>query len=157
MKKTFLILTTAMSFMFFSCANNTSKDTEHEHEDMEEHAEHHHDSEEDSETIELNNGEKWKVNEEMKPFIINGEALVEKYINENSTDYKKLAKDLDGQNQNLIKSCTMDGKSHDELHKWLHPHLELVKELEEEDDNAEAIALIHKIHASYLEFHQYFQ
>jgi hypothetical protein len=31
----------------------------------------------------------------------------------------------------------MDGKSHDELHKWLHPHMALIESLQEaENDDA---------------------
>lgn len=158
MKKTVLVLTTAISFIFFSCSNNANQKSEHEHDVTEEHSDdHHHDAEDGNEAIELNNGEKWKVNEEMKPFIINGEALVDKFIADKSTDYKKLAKDLKEQNQSLISSCTMDGKSHDELHKWLHPHLEMVEELADEDQQAEAMALVHRIHASYIQYHEYFQ
>ncbi len=158
MKKTVLVLTTAISFMFFSCSNNANQSSEHEHEVTEEHTDdHHHDADDSSEAIELNDGEKWKVNEEMKPFIINGEALVDKFITDKSTDYKKLAKDLKEQNQSLISSCTMDGKSHDELHKWLLPHLELTEELSEAKDENEAIEKIKELKLSFEEFHKYFE
>src|SRR5690554_5471571 len=76
--------------------------------------------------IELDNGAKWKVNEEMIPFVHNAEAILGQY---KGGDYKKLAEQLANENKKLINSCTMKGKSHDELHKWLHPHLELVKDL----------------------------
>ena len=51
----------------------------------------------------------------------------------------------------------MDGKSHDELHKWLHPHLELVKELENSSDENEAKEIVLKLQKSNEMYHQYFK
>lgn len=138
--------------LLWSCNNATEKSTMHQ--ETESHTEHHHD--ENSEAIELNNGEKWLVNEEMKPFVLKGEELVNEYIQANKTDYKELAVQLKNKNSQLIKSCTMDGKSHDELHKWLHPHLELVKELENETDTTKANEIVSKIQHSYQVYHQFF-
>lgn len=109
-----------------------------------------------TDAIQLNNGEKWAVNEDMKPFIIKSEEAVALYIKNNGTDYKKLAQDIKDQNNLLIKSCTMKGASHDELHKWLHPHLDLVNQLAEIDNNDKANALITEIDASYKMYHTYF-
>lgn len=150
MKKVFVL---GISILFlWSCNNTTEKSTEKQA--TENHEEHQHD--ESSEAIELNNGEKWLVNEEMKPFVIKGEELVNSFIQNNHTDYKALAQQLKEQNNKLIKSCTMDGKSHDELHKWLHPHLEIVKALEEEKDATKANEIVLQLQKSYQEYHQYF-
>ncbi len=138
--------------LLWSCNNATEKSTMHQ--ETKSHTEQHHD--ENSEAIELNNGEKWLVNEEMKPFVLKGEELVNEYIQANKTDYKELAVQLKDKNSQLIKSCTMDGKSHDELHKWLHPHLELVKELENETDTTKANEIVSKIQHSYQVYHQFF-
>ncbi|HRS09299.1 MAG TPA: hypothetical protein P5221_10745, partial [Bacteroidia bacterium] len=70
MKKVFVL---GISILFlWSCNNTTEKSTEKQA--TENHEEHQHD--ESSEAIELNNGEKWLVNEEMKPFVMKGEELV---------------------------------------------------------------------------------
>lgn len=111
---------------------------------------------ESAEAIELNNGEKWLVNKEMKPFVSKGEELVTSYIKEKKTDYNVLSEQLKEQNNQLIKSCTMDGKSHDELHKWLHPHLEIVKALATETDAAKAEKIVLQLQQSYQQYHQYF-
>ena len=85
--------------------------------------------------IELNNGEKWKVNAEMLPHI---EKCEEAFNNFEGKDYAALSEEMMKHTNNLIQSCTIDGRSHDELHKWLHPHIELVKQLGAEDqDKAE--------------------
>jgi len=150
MKKVFVLGMSVM--LFWSCNNTTEKATKKQ--ETETHAEHQHD--ESSETIELNNGEKWLVNKEMKPFVMKGEELVNSYIQNNQTDYNALAQQLKEQNDQLIKSCTMDGESHDELHKWLHPHLEIVKALEEEKDAAKANEIVLQLQQSYQQYHQYF-
>jgi hypothetical protein len=147
------VIVFGMSLMLlWSCNNSTEKSTTHQ--ETENHTEHQHD--ESSEAIELNNGEKWLVNEEMKPFVVKGEELVNSYIQNNQTDYKALAQQVKEQNSQLIKSCTMGGKSHDELHKWLHPHLEIVKAIENETDATKANEIVSQLQHSYQEYHQYF-
>lgn len=149
MKK--LMLLGISSILFWSCHQNS----EHVHNhDAESHAEHQHNHAEGQ--LELNNGKKWTMNEEMKPFVLKGVDLLQVYSQEKQTDNVRLAKELKEQNDQLIKSCTMDGKGHDELHKWLHPHMELVNELEAEKNPEKAIAIVAKLHDSYMEFSKYF-
>ncbi len=149
--KKIIVLGVAVMF-FWSC--NTSSDKATTHKETGNQTIHHHDK--NSEAIELNNGGKWLVNEEMKPFVLKGEELVNAYIQDGKTDYKTLAEQLKDQNSQLIKSCTMDGKSHDELHKWLHPHLEIVKALESETDATKANEIVSQLQYSYQHYHQYF-
>ncbi len=104
--------------------------------------------------IELENGQKWKVNSEMSPFILEGQKLLNEY---NNDDYITLAKQLKEKNNSLIKSCTMGGKSHDELHKWLHPHIELVDALGKADTKQNADELIMKLKKSFEVYNQHFQ
>lgn len=139
-------------FFLWSCNNSTKKSETQQK--TESHTAHQHS--ENPQEIELHNGEKWLVNEEMKPFVLKGEELVTVYIQDRKTDYKTLAQQLKDQNNQLIKSCTMEGKSHDELHKWLHPHLEIVKELEDETDATKANEIVEKLQHSYQQYHQYF-
>ena len=94
------------------------------------------------------------VNDEMKPFIQKGAELVDAFIADGQSDYKRLAEQVKDQNTQLIKSCTMDGKSHDELHKWLHPHLDLVKRLE--TDSSSAPQIVKQLQDSYRTYHRYF-
>ena len=107
--------------------------------------------------IELINGEKWKVNEEMKPHVTQGHKALISYMESGGTDYKSLAEKIKEANKALISSCTMQGKSHDELHKWLYPHLEMVKNLEQAEDQKHAVEAIHELEHSYEEYYIYFQ
>lgn len=109
------------------------------------------------EAIALNKGEKWSVNAEMKPHIMEGEIILKEYIANGETDYQTLAKALEYQNSNLIKSCTMKGKSHDELHKWLHPHMELIAELDKAASIEDAGKVIAALETSFATFNTYFQ
>ena len=104
--------------------------------------------------IALNNGEKWEVNQEMSPNILAGENILNNYTGD---DYKSLADQLKTQNKKLINSCTMDGKSHDELHKWLHPHMQLIESLGDADNISGANTLISQLKESYKTYHTYFQ
>ena len=107
--------------------------------------------------IELDNGAKWPVNEEMKVYVTNGEALVTAYIENGDSDYEKLADEVAEQNDMLIQSCTMTGKSHEELHKWLEPHLKLTNMLEDLPNAEMAQKVIERLHASYEIYHENFQ
>ncbi len=141
----------SLSFFIFSCGNNSHENAE-VHSETAAHEEYDHDKAKQS--IELNNGQKWKVNTEMIPYVLDAEKAFREYDN---IDYKGLAKKLEEKNQGLIKSCTMDGKSHDELHKWLHPHLELVKSLSEAGEIKNANEIIEQLKESFKTYHTYFQ
>lgn len=150
MKK--IIVLGAIVMFFWSCNTSSNKATTHDETGNQ--IIHHHD--EGSEAIELNNGEKWVVNDEMKPFVLKGEELVNTYIQNGQSDYQILAEQLKDQNSQLIESCTMDGKSHDELHKWLYPHLKTVEELEKATDAATAEKIVLRLQHSYQQYHQHF-
>tara|TARA_R110000850_G_scaffold3773_11_gene17516 strand:- start:5782 stop:6231 length:450 start_codon:yes stop_codon:yes gene_type:complete len=107
--------------------------------------------------IELNAGQKWKVNEQMRPFIITSEQLLIDFQKDANGDYKILATELKENNNKLIASCTMKGESHDALHLWLHPHLELVSELQKSSTSEDAVVIIDKLNRSFQTFGNYFQ
>ena len=161
MKKSILLLFISLSFTWISCNNNQTTNPAKEESAApapEQEAEKHdHHNDDATAAIELNNGERWAVNNEMKPYVTAGTELVDNFIKTGNSDYAALAKQLKEQNDKLIKSCTMEGKSHDELHKWLHPHLELVKELEEEKDAAKNKEVVTHLKDSYEMYNKYFQ
>ena len=138
------------SFALFSCNQTTEETKENKAETVQI------PTTKTTEGLQLNNGEKWVVNEEIKPHVMEGENLINVYAEINQADFKKLAADVKMHNDKLIKSCTMDGKSHDELHKWLAPHLQLTKALSEETDVTKANDIVKKLQNSYITYHQYF-
>lgn len=154
MKKSKLIMLTLISATFIMGCSNTSSEKAKEQTVTAVHEEDQQD--EESEELELNNGQKWIVNEEMKPYILESETVLDEYIKAESNDYTTLAAQLKEKNSGLIKSCTMKGASHDELHKWLHPHMELIKVLGNARDPKEAAVIISKLEKSFKTYHNYF-
>ncbi len=111
----------------------------------------------DATVLQLNEGKRWKINNEMIPYLLNSEKILHDYVAQNSTDYKHLAAQLDEQNEKLIASCSMEGAAHDALHSWLHPYLEQVEALANESDSALAIKKIEELNLHFETFHKYFE
>ena len=149
-----IILIPAIALFLFSCGNASNEKSE-DLSEIETHDEHHHDDE--SEAIELNNGEKWQVNANMITHIRNMENDVVSYAKVEQKDYKSLSEKLQSNIDLLTSNCTMKGKAHDELHKWLLPYIDLVKELSEAKDETEASKHFENIQISFTTFNQYFQ
>lgn|SRR5690606_29120080 len=138
--------------LFWSCNDAVKKTASKE---VENHTENHYNKNADA--LELNEGEKWAVNEEMKPFVSKQEDLLHTYVQSDQSDYKALAGQLQEQNKQLIQSCTMTGKSHDELHKWLHPYMALLVDLEQAESKENADQLISAVHAWFETYHAHFK
>jgi hypothetical protein len=155
MKKLKILVTTlTLGIILYGCGNNSIEknqdqlaDTSHESQS----------NDAENTELKLNNNEKWIVSSEMRPFIVNSEIILKDYIDKNSNDYKTLATQITENNSGLIKSCTMKGESHDELHKWLYPHMELIESLSNAESTQEAVGIISKLQASFSTYNQYFQ
>jgi hypothetical protein len=143
-----------ISLFLFSCGN-TSNEKSKEQTETVTHEEHQHNDE--NETIELNNGAKWKVDPNMITHIHNMENDVISFAKVEQKDYKSLSEKLQSNIDLLTSNCTMKGKAHDELHKWLLPYIDLVKELSEAKNETEALKLFENIQISFSTFNQYFQ
>lgn len=121
------------------------------------------DSKENSESyknsynIELVNNEKWEVNKEMMVHIKNMESNIEAVSNQSSPNYEELGSKLDENIGLLTSNCTMTGKAHDELHKWLLPFIDLVKELNAADSKEKQEKSFEAIQESMNEFNTYFK
>lgn len=107
--------------------------------------------------LELNNGQQWIINSEMVPHIERSEKLVTQFMEDGDSNYLKLAEALKENNQLLISSCTMKGKSHDELHKWLHPYIKMVSDLSKAKSSNESKEILQQITNSFDTYHQYFK
>jgi hypothetical protein len=118
----------------------------------------HHHSESDS--IELNNGAKWKVVSEMMAHIRNMESDINRFSETKHTelkDFTQLGTNLQKNIDLLTSNCTMEGKAHDELHKWLLPYIDLVDKLNKSKNSDEALRTFEEIKASYKTFNLYFE
>ena len=152
--KKITILIPVISLFLFSCGN-TSNEKSKEQTETVTHEEHQHNAE--IQNIELNNGEKWEVDANMITHIRNMENDVISFAKVEQKDYKSLSKQLQSNINLLTSNCTMKGKAHDELHKWLLPYIDLVKELSEANNETEAEKQFENIQNSFTTFNQYFQ
>lgn len=109
------------------------------------------------EAIELNNGEKWKVEPKMMVHIRKMEKDVASFKGSELVDYQQLSKELNTSLDLLTSGCTMTGKAHDELHKWLLPYIDLVAELDKAEKRERGALTLKEIKASFVEFNNYFQ
>ncbi len=131
---TFLI----MGLLLISCKNNGS-------------------SNEQNEKLQLNNGQKWKVDEKMLVFIRNMESDILDFSNTDQKDFNILTEKLQSNIDLLTSNCTMKGDAHDALHKWLLPYIEIVNTLSETKNSTEASTQFENIKTSFSTFNQYFQ
>lgn len=152
--KKIIISLAAISLLLFGCGN-TANEESHEKIETVTHEEHQHNNE--TQTIELNNGEKWKVDANMITHIRNMETEIETFASVEEKDYKSLAEKLQSDIDLVTSNCTMKGKAHDELHKWLLPYIDMVKRLSEAKDETEASKEFENIQLSFTTFNQYFQ
>lgn len=157
MKKNTLIFIASsllISSFMSSCVNATDNNSKEQTEEVS-HEEHNHD--EENETLELNNGEKWKVDAPMLIHIRTMENDIISFPKEDPKNYAVLSKKLLVNIDSLTSNCTMKGKAHDELHKWLLPYIDMVKELSEAKNETEASEQFKNIQTSFSTFNQYFQ
>ena len=153
LSKNIILLLIVISLLLFSC-NNTSNEKSKQHTETITYEEHPHSDE--MQTIEFNNGEKWKVDANMIMHIRNMENDIITFSNVKSKDYKSLSEKLQSNIDLLTSNCTMKGKAHDELHKWLLPYIDVVKELSEVKNENDALKQFKNIQTSFTTFNQYF-
>lgn len=133
-------------FILFSCNNKPKTETnkqvstkEHQHSD--------------DEAIQLNEGKKWKVDENMMLHIREMEKTVGSFDKNKPEKYPVLADNLKKNLDLLTSNCTMKGQAHDELHKWLLPFIDLANAFSK-DKSAEQFA---EIQNSFITFNTYFE
>ncbi|MBK9718259.1 MAG: hypothetical protein IPO85_12255 [Saprospiraceae bacterium] len=154
MSKTLIIIISVISLFLFRCSNTSNKKS-NEQTLTASHEEQHRDDE--SESIELNNGEKWKVDAITITHIRNMENNVISFAKVEQKTTNHYLKNYNPNIDLLTSNCTMKGKAHDELHKWLLPYIDLVKELSETKNETRSIKQFLNIQTSFTSFNQYFQ
>ena len=140
--------TIVLSTLFlFSCNNKTEQEVKEEvptvATELHEHV--------TDEPLQLNDGQKWKVDDNMMAHI----TAMEKDIAslDKPEDFNKLSENLNKNLGLLTSNCTMKGQAHDELHKWLLPYIDLVEAFST-DKSADNFSAIKN---SFSTFNTYFQ
>lgn len=104
----------------------------------------------------LNEGEKWKVNSEMLPHILRIEDRLKVFNQSKEKNFKDFGEKSQQDLDLLIASCTMKGKSHEQLHRWLIPHIQLVKDIAVVENSTDGSKLCTEMEHSFNAFNQYF-
>lgn len=150
-----LTITLISSSLLFAACGNQNQETTVPVETAETETTHDHDHE--SEAIELNEGQKWIVDDSMMVHIRNMETDVNKFSGTTLEDYQLLATSLQDNIDRLTSNCTMTGKAHDELHKWLLPYIDTVDEFAAQTEKAAYAGQLELIKISFTTFNHYFE
>lgn len=105
----------------------------------------------------LNNGSKWKINQEMKVHLDKMQSDIRSAVESQDKNHQALAVSLQGDIKSLVSSCTMSGPAHDELHKWLVPFMEKVDDYSDENDPAKADRMLAEIISMMETFNRFFE
>jgi len=166
MKKT--ILTTAIVSALLIGCNETKHKTEntdivettegvHEHE-MEEMAKETHTMNNAwVNEIKLDNGSKWEANLETTEGVDKMLESVKASDPKTVEDYHFLASKLNEDKNVVVKKCTMEGASHDNLHVFLHPLIEKIEVLGKVSSTDEGAAITASIKENLEGYYNYFQ
>ena len=81
-------------------------------------------------TVTLNNGAKWKANQETTDGIAQMQRLIEGFTDiEDVEAYESLKSDLTNEFSLIFENCTMTGEAHNQLHHFLLPMQEMFDNL----------------------------
>lgn len=158
--KTFSLLPIAMVTAFLvgilatGCNQRHADEHDHSHHADSEASDHHHD---DGRPLELNDGEKWIADDHTLTVVEDMKSEVSGFDSAGEKDYRVLAESLTRKLNLLIAGCTMTGEAHDQLHKWLVPLMENVKQLTVAETEADASQQVNDIDNALDVFGHYFE
>lgn len=169
MRKTILFTGILSLFILAGCKNPKAEEaiiTEHDNtEVIDDHAEGHSEAEEGlhaildnswTNEIEMNSGEKWEANAETTEGVKNMLTLIDESKTDTLEDYHNLGSKLNDEKNFIIKECTMEGPSHDNLHVFLHPLVDKVAALQNSKSTAEAEEIIESMKVNLQKYYDYF-
>lgn len=163
MKKTLLSIA-VMAFIFSSC--NNSKKEEHttkqelEVVSYENHDAHHADAVLNNDWMQdmkIDNGTKWFANKETNEGVQKMQNSIKTQTTTQLEEYHKLAETLNVEKNYVIKNCTMEGASHDNLHIWLLPLMAKIDALAETKSVDEASKIKQHLAVNINAYYNYFQ
>lgn len=108
-------------------------------------------------SLTLNEGQKWKMPEDMMWLIQQQKDKVFEYTMANDTTYIVLGTELDSLCQRLVQVCSMTGEGHNNLHLWLIPYWEKIDSINTSLDHVGANHYINQLNDDFLEFDNYFE
>jgi hypothetical protein len=113
-----------------------------------------------TDSLNLNNGKKWRSDTITKENVSSLQAIVQETMaisNPGLKEYNTAGIRLKNQLDKLINECRMKGPDHEALHKWLAPLFNNVSALVKAKDSKEASKLMGDIHMHLNTFNTYFE
>ncbi len=107
--------------------------------------------------IELDNGTKWEANEETNIGVKKMLTLIKEKDPQTVEDYHDMASELNEHKNYVVKECTMQGPSHDNLHVFLHPLIDKIAALGEVTTTQEGAELNESIRGNLEAYYTYFK
>jgi hypothetical protein len=107
--------------------------------------------------LELDAGQRWVVDAAMMAHLGAMESDLRDFRGERRQDYQELAGRLQKRLGSLVAGCTMEGKAHDELHKWLVPFMAEVQAFADTEDLKSLQARHRALKDSFETFRAYFR
>lgn len=107
--------------------------------------------------MEMNKNKKWKANTETTEGVKDMLGLMKSANFTTLEDYHKLASNLNEKKNFVIKECTMEGPSHDNLHIFLHPLIEKIKALGKTSTLKESAEITESIKENLNKYDNYFK
>jgi len=161
----------AMSLLVLvSCRDNKKQERKIETESVEQNVEatneHHenHNNEASSvyenawtKVIKMNDGSKWQADVKTNERVQKMQNTIKTQTTSTLDDYHQLATKLNDDKNNVIKNCTMEGPSHDNLHIWLLPLMAKIEALSESKTVEDAAKIKHSIEENINGYDTYFQ
>jgi hypothetical protein len=125
------LTTTIVIVVLISCGGD-----QHQHD--------HHADEAHVPGLSLNGDQKWKMDDHTRTMF----AAMSERMEQAETDPKAVGEALKADLDKLVRGCTMVGKSHDELHRFLIIYIPAINELSE-SGSSESLARVNLLLATY--------
>jgi len=151
--KSGMIALLSLGVLFAGCGHGHGD--EHDHDAVESEASHHHEGE--GGAVGLNNGAKWEADQHTLVMVGDMKSALSDFEKAGEKNYHVLADSLTRQLSILVAGCTMKGPAHDELHKWLIPFTENVKNLASAHEASVARGEVDAIEKRLNEFDNFFE
>lgn len=107
--------------------------------------------------IQMNKNKRWKANPETNQGVENMLSSIESAELKTLEDYHQLASKLNEEKNFVVKKCTMEGPSHDNLHVFLHPLIEKITALQKTTTVKESAEIIESIKDNLNKYYNYFK
>lgn len=107
--------------------------------------------------MKFDNGKKWKANLETNEEVDNMLKIVKSIDPKTVNEYHALASKLNDHKNLLVKKCTMDGPSHENLHVFLYSLIQKIEFLENVSTINEGLKVKASIKENLEGYYNYFQ